>query len=614
MRRTNQLRLGPKDVLSTSVSRREFVRRAALIGMSLPIVGGLLAACEDDDVDGVDDEDAAAEETEPDDDPETEPDDDPETEPDDDPETEPDEEEDVDAEAEDDETEDETVEGDPQYGGSLVVLEPNDFVNMWPAFTTGPTAEECYDNLVKYEHDGEEWTITPMLAESWEVDELALTFHLREDVEFHDGTPFNAEAAAWNIAQWRQHPLSRAVEQVAFVNEDNPAEAIDEYTVQINLAAPDGALLIALSDRDRETRFGSPTAWEEIEREEDEDAATVVVREAVGTGPFVFEEWVSGSHITVRRNENYWGTDEDGNQLPFVDEVRYRWVSEDSVRLVEMRAQEGHIAEFVQGRDVDAVENDPNLQYVQDEFAGGTIHRFFFNGLRGPFSDNPDLRKAIQYAIDREAMASTLGGGIGIPATLDVAQGTVGYDERVPYYWYDLERAWEHREASGVESGFTFRYVVHDREIDRQQVEMVQQFVREIDLDVQIDVVERAAWVHQVREDMDFEMASQRGEMSPDNAPSWALRWEPGEEPPAAYSRAEEPEIWDKIQEARSEMDPDDRHEAYVELQTMMHEAAWWGTFWILPANWMLHRSVQGFPLLWSPIQGKAKYVWLEDD
>jgi peptide/nickel transport system substrate-binding protein len=586
-------------ILSGSLSRRTLLRRAVVLGVAAPAIAGLIAACDDDDDDG---EDVAAE---ADDEDEPEPDDVEDEEEDeeeaDEPEEDPDEEEDVD---------DEPADGEPRYGGSLSVLEPNDFVNMWPAFTTGPTIDHCYDSLLLYEHDGNEWSFSPWLAESWDVTDETVTFHLREDVEFHDGTPFNAESAAWNIAQWRQHMMSRALPSVELLNEDTPVEAIDEYTIQLNLDAPDGPLLIQLSDIVRETVFGSPTAWEEMGLAA-EDAESVIAREAVGTGPFVFQEWVSGSHVDVIRNDNYWAEDEHGNQLPYVDDATYRWVQEDSVRLVEMRAGEGDIAMFVRGRDVPSVENDPDLNYVQEEFAGGTTHRYFFNGQQGPFVDNPDLRKAVAYSINRQAMADVIGGGIGIPATLDVAPGNIGFDDSVPYYWFDLEKAWEHREASGVPSGFSFRFVVHDREVDRQQAEMVQQFVREIDLDVEIEVVERTAWVHQVREDNNFEFASQRTGLPADNAANWTLTWAPTG--PAAYSRADEPEIWDKILESRAIMDLEERHNAYVELQTMMYEACWWGNFWILPLNWMLNRRVHNFPLVWNEVQHTAPRVWLDE-
>lgn len=587
--------LGDK-ILSLDLSRRKLLKNAFALGISAPAIGGLLAACDDaeDDAASDSDEDDAASDSDDDDAASEEADDE-----------EPD-------EAEDD-SEEESEGSGPQYGGTLEILEPNDFVNMWPAFTTGPTALNCYDTIVEFSYDEEDesWGPSPGLAESWDIEDdgAGVTFHLREGVEFHDGTPFDAEALRWNIDQMRNHPQSIARTVIPNVDEDNPAEVVDELTCRMNLVAPDGAMLLNLSKIRSDTGIGSPTAFENIDREEEGDS--IIIREAVGTGPFVFEEWVTGSHITLTRNENYWKSDDDGNQMPYLDGVRHRWVSDDSVRLLEMRSGEGDATEFIRGRDVSTVEDDENLQYVEEPEAGGIIHRFFFNAVSGPFADDPNLRKAVQYAIDREAMARTVGGEIGVPATLDVAQGAVGYDERVPYYSFDLDKAREHREMSSAPSGLEFRMVVIAREVDEQQSQMVQQFLQEIDLVVNIELVERAAWGDQVRRNSDFEMATQRTDLRTDPAPLWELTWAP--EGAAVYARPDEPEIWEMIQESKQLMDDEARHEAYVELQSMMYEAAWWGNFWIQPQNFALNRRVRNFPLLWGAEDYAARQLWVDN-
>lgn len=598
---------GRKDTLSDKLllkdlSRRRLLKNAFALGISAPAIAGLLTACDDTD----DDEDMTADSDDSDDEPAAESED---------------EEDEEEAEESPDETEEDTeddedesageAEGDAQYGGTLRVLEPNDWVNMWPAFTTGPTLSDAYDWLVMYRLDDDDnWSIQPMLAESWEIDETSARFHLREGVEFHDGTPLDAEAVRWNFEQWATHPQSLAIDGIATVDTENPAEVIDEMTVQLNLAAPDGTLLVNLSTQARPTAIASPTAWDSVDREEEGDS--IIMREAVGTGPFVFQEWVTGSSVTVTRNENYWRTDEQGNQLPFVDEVRYDWVSDDSVRLIEMQSGDADITEFIRGRDVPTIENADNLQYREDELSGGTMHRFFFNGVQGPFSDDVNLRKAVQYAIDREAMAQTVGGGLGVAMDLDTLPGTTGYDESIPYYAYDLDLAREHREMSDAPAGLEFRLVVIAREVDEQQSQMLQQMMAEIDLVVNIELVERAAWGDQVRRGNDFDMATQRTSARADNAQLWALTWAP--EGAAPYARPDEPEIWDLINSSRQLTDDQERHEAYVELQTLMFEAAWWGNMWLQPLNFALSDRVRNFLTLWNTFGGLAlEEVWLDE-
>lgn len=598
-----QQSLGDK-VLSLDLSRRRLLKNAFALGISAPAIAGLLAACDDE----ADDEDVETESDDDGDDPAAEPDEEEPAEDEDEPvddSEEEEEEEDTEESAED------TPDGD-RYGGTLRVLQPNDWVNMWPAFTTGPTLPEVYDWLVTYRLDEDDvWSIQPMLAESWELDESSARFDIREGVEFHDGTPLDAEAVRWNFEQWATHPQSLAIQEIATVDTENPAEVIDDMTVQLNLNDPDGTLLINLSTQARPTAIASPTAWDEVDRDEEGDS--VIMRQAVGTGPFVFQEWVTGSSVTVTRNENYWRTDDEGNQLPYVDEIRSDWVSDDSVRLIEMQAGDADVTEFIRGRDVPTVQGDDNLRYVEDDLSGGTMHRFFFNGQQGPFADDPDLRKAVQYAIDREAMAEAVGGGLGTAMGLDTLPGTIGYDESIPTYSFDLDLAREHRAASNAPAGLEFRLVVIAREVDEQQSQMLQQMLAEIDLVVNIELVERAAWGDQVRRGNDFDMATQRTSARADNAQLWALTWAP--EGAAPYARPDEPEIWDLINSSRQITDEQERHEAYIELQTMMFEAAWWGNMWLQPLNFALNQRVQNFPTLWNTFGGMAlEEVWLNDN
>lgn len=585
-----------RSVLQGLHSRRSFLRRSVLAGMALPLATSLLAACggDDDDDDGDGGGGSNDGESSSGDDPTAT----------------------TDASAADEATDEDDAEdaevaevsdapsddGEPQYGGTLTVVHPNDFITMWPMFTTGPTLEAAYDWLLAWRYGGDTWEIQPYLAESWELSETSAIFHLREGVKFHDGTDLDAEAVRWNVEMWVTHPQSLAKNALAGIDETNPAEVLDTHTVQINLTAPTGSLLIELSDFQRTTGIGSPAAYEELGEE-------AIELEAVGSGPFVFQEWVTSSRLTVRRNENYWMTDDNGNQLPYVDEVVYRWVSDDSVRLIEMRSQEADVTFFIRGRDIDTVKNDSNLQYIEHPASGGTLYRIFFNARQGPFANDLPLRQAVQYAINRDAIAEAVGGGLGFAAKHNLLPGAIGYSDDIPYYSFDLEKAKELRAQSQAPTPLNTRITIIAREADQQMAQMIQQMVGEIDINMEVEVVERAAWGDQVRRANDFEVATQRTESPPDPDQHWTLTWAP--DGPAAYARMDEPEIWDLIAKGRASYDRDERQEIYEEVQKLMHETAWWGNIWVQPANYAFNKRVKGIQVMYMESY-QEELLWLD--
>lgn len=586
-----QLQNDPRSqtTLAKRLSRRGFITRSVALGLSAPVVVSLLVACGDDDDDDPTATTAASGDPTATGDGSA-----------------------SDATATPGDSSSEptattgsdsgSTDGEPQYGGTLVVAQPNDWVTMFPAFTTGPTLEIAYDHLIGLEWNGSAWEFPPSLAESWELEADKAIFNLRSGVTFHDGTPLDAEAVRWNVEIWMTEEQSLAKESLGSVDPENPAEVLEELSVQINLLAPAGSLVTELSDFQRTTGIYSPAAFERL-------GVDGVAREAVGTGPFVFQEWQTGAQITTTRNENYWKTDANGNQLPYLDSVTWRWLSDDSVRLIDLRSQTVDFTSFIRGRDVSTVEDDSNLVYIEENASGGIIYRIFFNGATGPLVDDVALRQAILYAIDREAVALAVGGGVGIPATGDLLPGAIGYSDQVPFYSFDLEKAKELRAQSPAPAGVELRITIIAREADQQMAEMLQQMLGEIDVNIEVEVLERVAWGDQVRRNNDFEIATQRTNSPLDPDQLWTLTWAP--EGVTAYIRADEPEIWEMIQAGRETYDTAERNAIYEELQTLMFEAAWWGQIWIQPNNYAHNARVKGVPILYSE-NIDVQYFWVE--
>jgi peptide/nickel transport system substrate-binding protein len=471
----------------------------------------------------------------------------------------------------------------PKRGGTLRAVVQNDFVTMWPTITTGPTASVCYDSLVQWRKgDDGRWGPKPGLAESWELSDNAAVFKLRKGVKFHDGSDLNADVVKYNVDLWIKHPKSIAKSNLRTVSTDNPSEVVDDYTVKINLSAPAGSLLSALSDGARETGIFSKAAHQKLGDEG-------MNLQAVGTGPFIFDQFQSGSLFNVKKNPNYWDKGLDGQPLPYLDGINYRFVPDDSVRYNELRSGNADMAQLLRGRDVPAMKADPNLNYWEDP-QQGRLYRFLFNAQKPPFKDNLKLRQAIQYAVDRDAMAKAVGGGVGAANFYDLTDGTLGYDPSVPHYSFDLDKAKALIKESGVTTPLNVRITYITREADTQQAQILQQMLDKIGIKLELEGLERVAWGQKVRQNNDFEMATQQTS-TPLDPDTLSQAWAP--DGPAAYVRPNEPQIQDCLKEGRTTYDVQKRQTTYAKCQTEMYDVAWWGHMWIQPYNYLMNKKLK---------------------
>ncbi|MEJ2293065.1 MAG: ABC transporter substrate-binding protein [Deinococcales bacterium] len=270
--------------------------------------------------------------------------------------------------------------------------------------------------------------LRPLLATSWEAnaDATQWTFHLREGVTFHDGTPFNAEAVKFNFDRWNHGYLLEKV------------EALDDTTVRFDLTSPVGFFpaLVASS------YFGiqSPAAVKAA----GVDYGTPGVG-AVGTGPFKFQEWVQGDHVTVVRNDAYWG------DKAKVERIVFRGIESPATRLAELEAGTLDIAVNLSPDDLQAVESNSDLRRATAE-ANLSIGYIGFHQANKPF-DDLRVRQAVAYAIDQKAIVDAFWSGLGTPAAEFIPPGLIG---RAGYdiYPYDPEKAKQLLADAGFPNGF----------------------------------------------------------------------------------------------------------------------------------------------------------------
>jgi peptide/nickel transport system substrate-binding protein len=345
---------------------------------------------------------------------------------------------------------DESKPGPEDMDGTLIVGRGGDSVTLdsGPA-TDGESARvinEIVEPLVRLE--GTSTKPIPWLAESWETeDSQTWTFHLRQGVKFHDGTPFNAEAVKFNIDRWRdesnefrfgrtfEYYTSQFGEGAAIT----AANVIDDNTIEIVLEAPSAVLLNKLS---LGFAFGinSPTAIQEQGDTYGTPAGT-----SVGTGPFKFVEWVTDDHITVERNDDWWGP------RPNLASIIWRSIPDNSARFAELQAGTIQQADLAQ-TDLPLAAQDPNLTlYTLPSLSTGYIA---FQQCTEPF-DKLEVRQAIAHAVNWAALIPAFYGDYGQVAGSFQPPAILGSNPDIQPYSYDPELAKELLAKAGLPDGFT---------------------------------------------------------------------------------------------------------------------------------------------------------------
>jgi len=336
-----------------------------------------------------------------------------------------------------------------QSGGTMIVGRGGDSVSLDDGTVTdGESARvinEIVEPLVRLE--GTSTKPIPWLAESWETkDSQTWIFHLRHNVKFHDGTPFNADAVKWNLDRWRdpnnKWRFGRVFEYYdTEFGKDLAIEevnVIDDYTIQIKLSSPTGVLLNKLA---LGFTFGmnSPTAVMEQGDKYGTPAGT-----SVGTGPFKFVEWVTDDRIVLEKNENWWG---DG---PKLDRLIFRSIPDNSARFAELQAGTIHTADLAQ-TDLPAAEANPDITvYTTPAMSTGYIA---FQQCTPPF-DKLEVRQAIAHAVNWGALIKPFYGKYGQLAGSFQPPAILGSNPDIKPFEYNPDLAKQLLAQAGLPDGF----------------------------------------------------------------------------------------------------------------------------------------------------------------
>jgi peptide/nickel transport system substrate-binding protein len=361
---------------------------------------------------------------------------------------------------------------------------------------TFQTVRSIFDTLVEPDADGQ---IVGALAERWQTseDNLSWTFYLRRGVKFHNGDPLTSAdvAATFERIRNKEFASPKASEYAAITAIETP----DDYTVVFKLAKPFSPLLAALA-----------SGWGAILPKSLIDAKHDFASKPVGTGPFVFKEWVRDNRIVLAKNPDYWM-----KGLPKFDSLIFQIIPERAVQVQGLASGQIDGSDIIDQEDVPMLEGSGRVNI--DRPLTAQIFVMAMNCSKPPLNDLR-VRQAVNYAIDKQAVLDVAyGGGKTIGTFMNY--GNAYYKDFTALYPYDPARARSLLAQAGVGKDTVLEMFLPSNYPPHVKAgEMYQEMLTKVGLNVQIKLVDWPTWLKDVytAAKYDFTVIAHTGKLDPD--------------------------------------------------------------------------------------------------
>ncbi len=593
-----------ETILRGPVSRRRLLKRAALLGLSAPVIGGLLAACggDDDDADPTNTTGSAPAPTSP---AGTTP-----------PST------DASPTTGGGGTDAATPTtggtapeatsttgstggttappGEGVAGGTLVFGLLRDPIAFDPHIAYGASSSSLqgniYDTLVEYDVDS---VLIGALAESWEVsdDGLEYVLSLREGVIFHDGATFEAEDVIANFDRIMNEETG-ATRRNELSNVGS-YEATDEFTVTLTLPEPYATLLPVLATS---TLHMADKDWLE--------SGVDPTLEMNGTGPFMLDSFEKEVKYTLVKNPNYW---KEG--LPYLDSIEQVPIPDDNARMNAMRSGEINFVEYVPWQNMAEFEEDDNYTL----FKGFDTYNIVRLNPTKPPLDNKLVRQAFNYAIDREAVIAVAFGGEGEEMTVALfPESSPWHQEDLAGHWtYDPDKALELLAEAGVDpSGITLDFAVATISVHSDTGQVVAQQLEALGFSVNI-IQQDVPTLTERRTTGDYQMMQDGLSLSYPDPDAYSVYFDINGSQYARGVGYENQELADLLEQGRSELDPEARKEIYKQFTEVLIDEAPWIFILFRPQAEVMAANVMGYnriAVAGLGSEGYMEYIWIDPD
>jgi ABC-type transport system substrate-binding protein len=368
-----------------------------------------------------------------------------------------------------------TTKSTPKYGGTLRIGHALDADQLGdpvarPFSSTGlRVAIMGIETLLRYDEKG---IPIPWLATDWKVskDLDSITFTLRKGVKFHDGTDFNAEAVKWNLDRYRTspNPELKSVKSI---------DVLDNYTVRLNLSRWSSILIDNLI-----THAGlmiSPSAYQKY-------GPDGIKTHPVGTGPFKFVSWQRDARVRYEKFEGYW---QKGK--PYLDAIEWVFIRDVMSRLAAFKRGETDVSLIIEFNDVKDLEKAGKYDFSRGGLSGIAMGLVGDSGHpNSPFADIR-VRRAIEHAVDKQALVDGLTFGYGKVCNQYAAPGTWGVNPDVKGYPYDPDKAKKLLAEAGYPNGFKTKLFTPTWGTYRLPPPAIQEYLSKVGIEAEIEGVDQ---------------------------------------------------------------------------------------------------------------------------
>lgn len=508
----------------------------------------------------------------------------------------------------------------PQRGGTLIIGVPGNQKNLnsaiYPRTFSGQLISiNLFDGLLRTSKFGD-GKITPVLAKSWDIspDGLTYIFHLRDDVKWHDGTPFTSADVKFTIEEVARphHPQGHSnFDKVTSI------ETPDAHTVVMKLAKVDAAFMSKLDPKFASIAPKHILEGTDIPKNEYNWAP-------VGTGPFKFKEWVRGSHIIFERNENYWLKAADGDSLPYLDRLIFRIIPNASTLLSSLEAGEIDFIHSYPGV-VPAAEisrlNKPGTGIIVDPFAyANKAFDIIFINTQRKITGDVNVRHAIAYLVNIDEIIDKIFAGNAKSVRSKDSGFMTWYTGTVPknYYPFDPKKAGQILDKAGYKKGadglrFTLNMTINQKDSYVQKmVDIMRTDFKAAGIGLDVKVYDVSTITDKVHKNLDYDLHITAIATGPDPdvlTKSWhssniGKGWNNNS---SGYNN---PKADALLEEGRLILDPGKRKAHYAELQEILMadipmlpvtESLWLHTY---------RDGVGGFPIGYTFRDGLETVHW----
>ena len=474
----------------------------------------------------------------------------------------------------------------PRYGGTLRLALPGD-----PAFydaNQGPapgaqafwTGNNVYNSLLTITPPPE-LKLVPDLAKSWEILDEGKTyiFHLEEGVKFHDGTDFDAAAAKWNIERILDPEVKSWVRP--YYEEVAQVEAVDKYTLRMRMKEPSGALLIALGGYFQGIPMASPTAFETYGKD--------WLRHPVGTGPYIFKEWIPGKHVILEKNPHYFK-----KGLPYIETLEFRIMKDPLTASTALRAGEIDFITRVPMQQVPLLEKSSGVTVITGPEKAPTIA--LLNMRVKPFDDVRARRAVGGYGLDRVEIAKVAFQGRARPLVSVVPPGVPDAIDLNEMYPYRPDEAKRLLKDLGFDEKNPLRFTILVPNQDATMADvaaLIKNQMAKIGVEAKINLMDATAAVDRVLVKHDFDMhISSFANLRDINQRS--VSFFKGRQ--SDYMGIDDPKLEAMVHQWRRTLEEADRRKISADMQRLIADQLYWVNATSYPFFQAYRNNVKNFP------------------